>query len=83
MEDPEGSLVFDLMCGMWLSTDEIAATFTYLGKTYSFCCLECRGLFARSPEVYVANLAHEPRRSAGQWCPFQRRAARLGPGTRE
>jgi YHS domain-containing protein len=71
MEDLDGSRAFDPICGMWLSTDEIAITFTYLGQTYAFCCVECRDLFARSPEIYVASLAHEPRRSAGHRCPLQ------------
>jgi YHS domain-containing protein len=72
MEELSGSLIFDPICGMWLRTDEIAITFAYLGQIYGFCCAECRDLFVRSPEVYVAHLAHEPHQSAGHRCPFQR-----------
>jgi hypothetical protein len=33
MEDPDGSRLFDPICGMWLCADEIAVTVTYLGQT--------------------------------------------------
>ncbi len=74
MEESNGLLVFDPICGMWLDADEVAGTFTYLGQTYIFCCAECRDLFARSPEIHMARLAHEPHQSAGHRCPFQRQA---------
>jgi YHS domain-containing protein len=72
MEESNGSLMFDPICGMWLDTHEIAITYTYLGQTYTFCCAECRDLFARSAEIHIAHLAHEPHQSAGHRCPFQR-----------
>jgi YHS domain-containing protein len=76
MEGSNASLMFDPICGMWLDSDEIAVTFTYLGQSYGFCCTECRDLFARCPEIYVAHLAHEPHQSAGHRCPFQRQVDR-------
>jgi YHS domain-containing protein len=75
MDEGDDLLVFDPICGMWLSPGEIAARFTYLGQTYCFCCEECRKLFSHSPELYVAILAHEPGSSAGYRCPCRRRAA--------
>jgi YHS domain-containing protein len=57
---------------MWLEPDQVAATFTYLGQTHSFCCEECRELFAHAPEAHIARLAHEPKNSAGHRCPYQR-----------
>jgi YHS domain-containing protein len=59
----------DPIGGIWLQSEDIAATFTYLGQTYAFCCIECRHLFSGWPELYVEQLAHEPCRS-NQQCPF-------------
>ncbi len=66
--------VLDPICGADLQVDRVTATFTYLGRTYSFCCKECRDLFARAPERYVAYLAHELRQSVGLRCPLVRSA---------
>lgn len=74
--DHNEKLVFDPICGMWLAPDEVLATWTFLGHTYSFCCAECRDLFARVPEKHVSRLAHEPDLCAGHLCPLQRQAAR-------
>jgi YHS domain-containing protein len=70
--------VFDPMCGMWLEPDQVAVTWTYIGQIYSFCCQECRDLFARTPEIHLALLAHEPRNCLGHRCPFQRGYTRQG-----
>ena len=80
MSGSTNTLTFDPICGMWLEPGQAAATHTYLGQAYAFCCTECRDLFARTPEVYVAWLAHEPEQGAGHCCPSQRRVtdARLG-----
>ena len=64
---------FDPVCGMWLEPDEVAATCSYLGHTYSFCCRECCELFARDPGTVIVLLAHEPEQSIGHRCPMQRR----------
>lgn len=63
---------FDVICGMWLKTAQVATTYTYLGQTYAFCCQECCDIFARVPEAHVVRLAHEPSSSAGHRCPYQR-----------
>jgi YHS domain-containing protein len=65
-------LTFDPICGMWLDSNQAAATYAFLGHIYVFCCAECRDLFAESPEAHVARLAHEPEQSAGHRCPHQR-----------
>jgi YHS domain-containing protein len=65
-----GSHAFDAICGMWLKTNQVAATYTYLGQSYAFCYEECRDVFARTPDVYVVFLAHEPTSSAGYRCRF-------------
>ena len=57
---------FDVICGMWLKTAQVATTYTYLGQTYAFCCQECCDIFARVRQ------AHEPSCSAGHRCPHQR-----------
>jgi YHS domain-containing protein len=67
-----GLTAFDVICGMWLETSQIAVTYTYLGQTYAFCCKECCDIFARVPEAHVVRLAHEPGTSAGHRCPYQR-----------
>jgi YHS domain-containing protein len=67
----EKQLLFDPICGMWLEPSKVATTYTYLHVTYVFCCCECRDLFARAPEFYVVQLAHEPGVSAGHRCPHQ------------
>jgi len=64
---------FDPVCGMWLQANDVAVTFTFVGHADTFCCAECRDLFARAPEVHVAQLAHEPGQCAGHLCPFKRR----------
>jgi len=61
---------------MWLEVGQVAATFTFIGWTYAFCCEECRDLFARKPDVYVTWLAQDPEASFGHWCPFLRQSAR-------
>ena len=63
---------FDPIAGMWLESNKIAVTYTYLGETYAFRCEECRDLLARAPEAHIVRLAHEPRNSAGHRCPYQR-----------
>jgi len=68
------ALAFDPVCGMWLEPHQVAATYTYLGQTYAFCCTECCELFARAPESIIVLLAHEPGQSMGHRCPDQRRA---------
>jgi YHS domain-containing protein len=50
----------DPMCGTHLEADEVAATYTYIGRDYSFCSLECHEMFVRAPDKYLAILAHEP-----------------------
>lgn len=72
MTSPTSSLAFDPICGMWLEADQTAATYTYLGQTYAFCCAECRDLFVRPPESHVVRLAHGPEQSMGHRCPVQR-----------
>jgi YHS domain-containing protein len=69
--DVEKELLFDPICGMWLEPCQVASTYIYLRVTYVFCCCECRDLFAQAPEVYVVQLAHDPRGSAGYLCPHQ------------
>lgn len=73
---PEPELAFDPVCGMWLERPRVAATYTYLGQTYSFCCTECCDLFARDPCSCLTLLAHEPGQSMGHRCPFQRQGDR-------
>ena len=71
MPSVERELLFDPICGMWLEASKVASTFTYLRVTYVFCCCACRDRFARDPEVYVVQLAHDPAVSAGYLCPHQ------------
>jgi YHS domain-containing protein len=62
----------DPMCGMHLDTDEIAATYVYIGRIYTFCSIECHDLFVRSPEQYMLLLAHDPQGHCGFPCSLQR-----------
>lgn len=73
----EDERLFDPICGMWLALEQVAITYTYIGRTYSFCSVECRELFVRRPEAHVVRLAYDPEACAGHNCPAQReRAAR-------
>jgi len=67
----DSTLVFDAVCGMWLGPEQVAATYTFLGQTYAFCCAECHELFVRDAETFVILLAHEPGESMGFRCPVQ------------
>jgi YHS domain-containing protein len=70
---PLGTVLLpDPVGGIWLRAESAATTFTFLGQTYAFCCTECRDLFSRCPELYIAQLAHEPCRLS-QRCIFNRR----------
>jgi YHS domain-containing protein len=63
--------------GRRLAPEQVATTYTYVGRTYSFCSVECRELFVRSPEANLVRLAYDPEACAGYNCPAQReRAAR-------
>ena len=72
MTNWKGSPEFDPMCGMSLEAAQIAASYTYIDRTYFFWGEECRNLFGRAPEVHIALLAHEPGSSASFQCPHQR-----------
>lgn len=63
---------FDPICGMWLAPEQVAATYSYIGRVYSFCSAECRELFARKPDVYVVRLAYDPEAYIADFCPGQR-----------
>lgn len=72
MVEERAGRLFDPICGMWLAPDEVAATYTYIGRSYSFCSDECRDLFARKPDVYVVELAYDPEACIVHRCPRQR-----------
>ena len=72
--EPTTTLAFDPVCGMWLEPDQVAITYTYLGRIYAFCCTECCDLFAQDSSTFLILLAHEPGESMGHRCPLQRRA---------
>ena len=42
----------DPVCGVQVD-EEDAVTFTYKGRTYYFCCDDCRDEFREAPEEYV------------------------------
>jgi YHS domain-containing protein len=58
-------VLLDPICGTRLLSEEIWATYTYIGQEYSFCCKECYDLFRRSPEYFIALLAHNDRGNCG------------------
>jgi YHS domain-containing protein len=64
--------LFDPICGMWLAPYQVGTTYTYIGRTYSFCSAECCELFARKPDVYVVRLAYDPEACIAHICPVQR-----------
>lgn len=63
--------MFDPICGIWLTSEHVLAHYTYIGHTYVFCSLECRDLFARTPEVHVVRLAHDGEACIAHRCPFR------------
>lgn len=44
--------VRDPVCGMSVSPESAAATTTFEGETYYFCCEGCRKAFEKDPERY-------------------------------
>ena len=62
MPQEREELLFDPICDMWLAPDQVATTYTYIGRTYGFCSFEC-------PELFVRRL------EAPRWCasPMTRR----------
>jgi Cu+-exporting ATPase len=43
----------DPVCDMMVEKDEAAATSTYMGHTYYFCNVACKGQFDANPASYV------------------------------
>jgi YHS domain-containing protein len=74
MNRPPASHIFDPICGMWLEASQVVVTLTYIGWTYAFCCEDFGDLFARTPDVHVVRLAHDPEACLGHWCPFLRQS---------
>jgi len=46
--------VKDLVCGMEFDKEAASGTFEHKGKTYYFCNLGCKEIFATDPEKYIA-----------------------------
>lgn len=66
--------VIDPICGMRISVNGAADSYTFIGVTYYFCSVECGEVFKRAPERHVVYLAHEPgNEHYGYCCPAQRR----------
>jgi len=68
------------LCGSPVDVAEAAPIFTYLGQTQRFCCPACRDRFARTPDRFVVQLAHEETCHLDHPCPQQstRSGDRLG-----
>lgn len=45
--------VKDPVCGMDIEQDEAAGQSDFHGKTYYFCCSECKEKFDQNPQMYV------------------------------
>lgn len=67
----------DPVCGMVLEPETAAATFSYAGWTYLFCCQECLETFKKAPDDCVLYLAHSQSGCLGHVCERQRTAWRL------
>lgn len=48
----------DPICGVHVDEDE-AVTANYKGKTYYFCCDECKEEFLEAPEEFISELPVE------------------------
>lgn len=64
----------DPICGMVLKPQAAAATFTYAGWTYLFCCEECLQTFKKAPDDCILYLAHSQSGCLGYVCQRQRNA---------
>lgn len=52
------TVVEDIVCRMIVDeTDPLTPTREFNGKTYYFCCVECKIMFDREPEVFIADVA--------------------------
>jgi YHS domain-containing protein len=67
-------VLLDPICGRRLSSEQIWATYTYIGREYHFCSKECYELFLRSPAYYITLLAHDDRGHCGIRSRSKRRA---------
>src|SRR5262249_46224235 len=83
--EPSNLEMVDPVCGMTVSAEDAAGTYTYSGTTYHFCNRGCLEKFKADPERYL-----QPRRAqpvpekAGQMeytCPMDPEIRQLGPGT--
>ena len=45
----------DPVCGMNVNESEAAATATYNGKTYYFCCKPCKEKFEKEPAKFATS----------------------------
>ena len=43
----------DPVCGMDVEPDEAAGQSDFQGKTYYFCCNECKAKFDQNPQAFV------------------------------
>ncbi len=43
----------DPVCGMEVEPDEAAGQSDFQGKTYYFCCNECKAKFDQNPQAFV------------------------------
>ena len=46
-------MAVDPVCGMDVDPRKAAAQSTHQGRTYYFCCPNCKALFDREPEAYA------------------------------
>ncbi len=53
----------DPVCGMEVDTAAAPAKSEYQGKTYYFCCSECKEKFDKEPDRYVQPEKKDKRRS--------------------
>jgi len=46
-------MYYDPVCKSVLTPDQVKTDYTYKGKSYEFCCDDCRGKFSQDPEKYI------------------------------
>ena len=79
-------MAIDPVCGMSVDPGHAAGSFTYEGKTYSFCSKGCVAKFQADPEKYLHPDAKpepmtEEATSAEYTCPMHPEVRQIGPGS--
>ena len=73
--------VKDPVCGMDVEHDEAAGQSDFQGKTYYFCCNECKEKFDKNPQMYAKSARRRERAPAPERASRGVKSASSRPGS--